>query len=47
MVELTVPAAENGISEQKTDRVLRFEDHSALGELAGFVRLEFGAMGNE
>ncbi|KAL7793794.1 hypothetical protein V8C37DRAFT_377367 [Trichoderma ceciliae] len=43
IVELTVPE-KAGIPEKKTTRVLRFENDKSLGDLAGLVRLEFGAM---
>ncbi|KAM0255506.1 hypothetical protein ACHAQJ_005651 [Trichoderma viride] len=43
IVELTVPARA-GIPEKSTTRVLRFDNDPSLGNLAGLVRLEFGAM---
>ncbi|RFU77685.1 hypothetical protein TARUN_4544 [Trichoderma arundinaceum] len=43
IVELIVPERA-GIPEKSTIRVLRFENDSSLGDLAGLVRLEFGAM---
>ena len=42
--ELTV-LAHDGLEQVKTDRVLRFHNHTANGSLAGMVRLEFGSMG--
>jgi hypothetical protein len=44
IVKLTVPA-KAGVPEKTTDRVLRFDNDPSLGDLAGLVRLEFGAMG--
>lgn len=44
IVKLTVPA-KVGVPEKTTDRVLRFDNDPSLGDLAGLVRLEFGAMG--
>ncbi|KAH8124645.1 hypothetical protein FP744_10006429 [Trichoderma asperellum] len=43
VVKLTVPA-KAGVPEKTTDRVLRFDNDPSLGDLAGLVRLEFGAM---